>query len=77
MVTKTSKNPANNLIDNPSSKLLVYAKIISVIAEKIRLIDRIDFIEDVYVKTLAPISEPIDRPKYTNVPSIPNPKSEI
>lgn len=44
IVINTSKNPASNLIDKPSSKFLVYANIISVIAEKTRLIDRIDLI---------------------------------
>jgi hypothetical protein len=44
---KTSKNPANSLIDKPNSKLYVKAKIIRVIAEKTRLIDRIDLILDV------------------------------
>ena len=41
MVTKTSKNPANILIDNAISKLVVIAKINKVNAEKSRLRVRI------------------------------------
>jgi len=44
IVINTSKNPANNLMVRPSSKLEVIENIMRVIAEKIRLTERIDLI---------------------------------
>lgn len=77
IVMNTSKKPVSILNNNANSKFVTLANTDRDIATIIKLTDKISFMLFDLEYIFAPTKDPIESPRYTKVPSNPNPISVI